>query len=77
MSQFWNAGVNMSISSDDPPLMGTTLTNELRQVASVAGLTRADLATLQRNAAMVAFLPTTEREALALRIDEWERSTPI
>jgi aminodeoxyfutalosine deaminase len=76
VSQFWAQGVNMSISSDDPPLMGTTLTDELRSVAAVAGLTRADLATLQRNAAMVAFLPEDERAALAHRIDEWERSTP-
>ena len=39
----------MSISSADPALMGASLTDELRKVASVAELTRHDVAELQRN----------------------------
>lgn len=71
---FWNAGINMSISSDDPPLMGTTLTDELRLVATATGMTRADLALLQRRAARAAFVPMAERDALVSRIDAWEGS---
>ena len=72
---FWRAGVNLSISSDDPPLMGTTLTDELRAVGDVAGFTRADHAALQRRAARAAFLPASEREALVARVDAWELSS--
>ncbi len=34
----------MTISSDDPPFFPTTLTDELRHVVRIAGLTRDDLA---------------------------------
>jgi adenosine deaminase len=71
VGHFWQAGVNLSISSDDPVLMGATLTDELRSVVGVAGLTRADLAELQRRAARAAFLPPAERAALESRIDSW------
>lgn len=69
--RFWEAGVNMSISSDDPPLMGTTLTDELRHVVRLVGLSREDLAELQRRAARTAFLPAPERLALEALIDAW------
>ena len=48
VAAYWRAGVNMTISSDDPPFMRTTLTDELRHVVRLAGLTRNDLAELQR-----------------------------
>ena len=66
----------MSISSDDPALMGGTLTDELRSVVGVAGLTRADLAELQRRAARAAFLPAGERADLESRIDAWAETRP-
>jgi adenosine deaminase len=68
----WEAGVNLTISSDDPPIMGVTLIDELRHVVRLAGLTRADLAELQRRAARAAFLPQDERLGLVARIDAWE-----
>ena len=74
---FWEAGVNMSISSDDPALMGASLTDELRSVVNVAGLTREDLAELQRRAARVAFLSSSERIALESQIDAWVCERPI
>ncbi|HEV2005457.1 MAG TPA: adenosine deaminase [Candidatus Limnocylindrales bacterium] len=75
--RFWEAGVNMTISSDDPHLMGTTLTDELRHVARLAGLTRDGLAELQRRAARAAFLPAAERLALEARIDAWAAPAQI
>ena len=50
MTAFWRAGANMTISSDDPPFFGTTLTDELRHLVRIAELTRDDLAELQRRA---------------------------
>lgn len=68
---FWDAGVNMTISSDDPYLMGTSLTHELTHVARLASLTVGDMVTLQRRAARNAFLPGPERAALEMQIDNW------
>ncbi len=74
LAAFWRAGVNMTISSDDPPFFATTLTDELRHVVRLAGLTRGDLAELQRRAARVSFAaPETRGELLEL-VDAWEAS---
>ena len=44
MTEFWRRGVEMTISSDDPPFFGTTLNDELRHLVRIAGLERDDLA---------------------------------
>ena len=71
MSEFWRQGVNFNISSDDPPFFGITLTDELRNVVRVLGLTRSDLAELQRRGARAAFQPQVVRDELVARIDAW------
>lgn len=72
MTAFWGAGVNFNISSDDPPFFGITLTDELRNVVRVLGLSRADLAELERRGARAAFQPQAIRDELVARIDAWE-----
>jgi adenosine deaminase len=69
---FWEAGVNFNISSDDPPFFGVTLTDELRNVVRVLGLSRGDLAELQRRGARAAFQPQAVRDELVAEIDAWE-----
>ena len=71
MAAFWHAGVNMTISSDDPPFFHTTLTDELRHVVRLAGLTRDDLAELQRRAARHSFASEDAKAGLIRQIDEW------
>lgn len=71
MAEFWRRGVEMTISSDDPPFFATTLTDELRHVVRLAGLSRDDLGELQRRAARHAFLPSAERDRLVATIDAW------
>ena len=71
ITTFWNAGVNFNISSDDPPFFGITLTDELRNVVRVLGLSRDDLAELQRRGARAAFAPADVRTNLLARIDAW------
>jgi adenosine deaminase len=71
MAEFWRAGVNMTISSDDPPFFGTTLIDELRHVVRVCGLTRADLAELQRRAARASFAAPAIKADILARIDAW------
>lgn len=77
VARFWEAGVNMTISSDDPHLMGTSLTQELAHVVRLAGLGAADLAELQRRTARVAFLPGPDRRALEARVDAWADSVDV
>ena len=72
MRAFWDAGVTFNISSDDPPFFGVTLTDELRNVVRVLGLSRGDLAELQRRAARAAFQPQALRDELVAQIDAWE-----
>ena len=71
VAAFWRAGVNMTISSDDPPFMHTTLTDELRHVVRLAELSRDDLAELQRRAARATFASEATKVDLIARIDAW------
>jgi adenosine deaminase len=71
VAALWRAGVNITISSDDPPFFNTTLTDELRHVVRLAGLSREDLAELQRRAARAAFAPPEIRAELLDQIDAW------
>lgn len=71
VTAFWRAGVNMTISSDDPPFFGTTLMDELRHIVRLAGLTREDLAALQRRAARAAFASPEVKAELLGEIDAW------
>lgn len=68
-----DAGVAITIGSDDPPFFATTLTDELRHAESLLDLDRAGHASLQRRAAEAAFLPAGRREELVTAIDRWER----
>jgi len=69
--EFWRRGVNQTISSDDPPFFQTTLTDELRHVVRLAGLSRGDLAELQRRAMRVSFASEAVKADVIGRIDAW------
>ncbi len=71
VAAFWRAGVNMTISSDDPPFFNTTLIDELSRVVRLAGVSRADLATLQHRAARAAFADDKIRDAMVADVDAW------
>lgn len=61
---FLNQGVPVTINSDDPVLLGTTLTGELACIARAHRLGPEILVNLQIAAARAAFLPAGERESL-------------
>ncbi|MDQ7841048.1 MAG: adenosine deaminase [bacterium] len=61
---FLDQGVPVTINSDDPVLLGTTLTGELAGIARAHRLSREILVNLQVTAARAAFLPAGERESL-------------
>jgi adenosine deaminase len=63
------AGVILTLNTDDPPMFHTSMTNEFAVAADVFGFTLDDLHRFTLNAAHAAFLPPNERETLVARID--------
>ena len=66
------AGVAVTVNSDDPPFFATTLTDELRHARRLAGLGPGELADLQRRAAAASFLPVPDVQAIVGEVDAWE-----
>lgn len=62
------AGLNVTLNSDDPPMFGTSLTGEYLAAARVLGLSRADLTRLAANAVRASFLDEPAKEALLTEI---------
>ncbi|HEX4952279.1 MAG TPA: adenosine deaminase [Thermoanaerobaculia bacterium] len=67
------AGVPLSVGSDDPPLFGTTLTGELLDLAETFGWQEAELAELVAAAWEQSFLPEAEKQAWVEQV----RQTPV
>jgi aminodeoxyfutalosine deaminase len=61
-------GLFVTLNSDDPPMFGTTLTQEYRRAASALGLDRAQLATLAANGVRASFLDSATKQALLQEI---------
>ncbi|MBU6366462.1 MAG: adenosine deaminase [Gemmatimonadetes bacterium] len=61
------AGLNVTVHSDDPPMFDTTLTDEFRFLAR-GGVSPERLRTLTVAAAEASFLPDDERERLVARV---------
>jgi aminodeoxyfutalosine deaminase len=59
----------VTLNSDDPPMFGTTLTDEYRRAASVLGLSRSELAGLAANGVRASFLDAGAKQALLAEIE--------
>ena len=62
-------GLFVTLNSDDPPMFGTTLTQEYRQAASALGLGREQLAALAANGVRASFLDAAAKQALLQEIE--------
>lgn len=62
------AGLNVTLNSDDPPMFGTTLSNEYLVAATTLGLSRAQLTALAANAVRASFLPDADKDRLLAEI---------
>ncbi len=62
-------GLYVTLNSDDPPMFGTTLTNEYRVAARDLGLDAARLADLARNGVRASFLPEHRKREILAEID--------
>jgi aminodeoxyfutalosine deaminase len=58
-------GLYVTLNSDDPPMFGTSLSNEYLAAATALGLSAADLAALADNAVRASFLDATAKDALS------------
>ena len=64
-----DAGLNVTLNSDDPPMFGTTLHGEYLAAATHMGLSRAQLVDLARAGVRAAFLDTETKQSLLAQID--------
>jgi aminodeoxyfutalosine deaminase len=61
-------GLYVTLNSDDPPMFGTSLSNEYLVAARVLGLSSADLAALADNAVRASFLDDDTKRTLSAEI---------
>jgi adenosine deaminase len=64
LRRLWDAGVLLTINSDDPPMFNTTLLDEYRVAVTHFGFAADDLARLSMNAARASLLPVEKRQQL-------------
>jgi aminodeoxyfutalosine deaminase len=69
---FRDAGVTVTVNSDDPPMFGTTLSGEYAVAARLLGLDEAGLAELARSAVRASFAPDDVRRRVLSEIDDYE-----
>jgi aminodeoxyfutalosine deaminase len=68
------AGLLVTINSDDPPMFGTTLNDEYAVAARLLGLDARGVADLARTAVTVSFLPRPEQAKILAEIDAYAAS---
>ncbi len=64
------AGLSLSLNSDDPPYFGTTIDQEYEVAATQFGLSESDLKDITRQALQAAFVDEPTRAALLSRLAE-------
>ncbi len=67
---FVEAGVTVTINSDDPPMFGTTLNQEYAVAADLLGLDEPGLAELARAAVRASFADEDVKRRVLAEIDE-------
>ena len=70
IAQMVDAGLLVTIDSDDPPMFGTDAVNDCRALVRALGYGRAELARFTWNAVEAAWLDDTEKAALTARVRE-------
>lgn len=72
--QYMEGGLLVTVNSDDPPMFGTSITNEYRVLHGTLGFSERELQQLSLNAVEASFLPQGEKQALRADFEsEFER----
>jgi len=69
--QMYDAGITVTVNSDDPPMFGTTLNREYEIAARLLDLDEAGIAALAGNAVRASYLDDTGKSALLGEIDAY------
>ena len=69
--QMYDAGVVVTVNSDDPPMFGTTLNREYEIAADLLGLDEAGVAALATNAVRASFLDAEGKARIEREIDDY------
>ncbi len=67
--QLFDAGVKVTVSTDDPISFGNTITDEYTALATQRGFTRPELARIARNGFEVALMPDVQKRPWLDRLD--------
>ncbi|MFG3020501.1 adenosine deaminase [Streptomyces sp. NPDC048254] len=74
IKDFVDAGVLVTVNSDDPPMFGTDLNNEYAVAARLLGLDERGVADLARNAVEASFLDQTGKARISAEIDAYTKA---
>ena len=77
LRRYFDAGLFVTLNSDDPAFFGSTLENEYRLAAEVLGFTRAELAELAANSFRASFLPDSDKERWVKRVANFATSAAV
>lgn len=69
LRRLYDAGVMVTINTDDPTFFHTTLIDEYRKIVTYFGFNADELVDLVRNSVHASFLPAEEKAALLQRIE--------
>ncbi len=75
LKQLLDAGLCVTVNSDDPAYFGGYLTDNYLAVATALGLTRSALVTLAHNSITASWLPEARQAELLAEIDEYAART--
>lgn len=64
MRAFYDAGMLVTLNTDDPAVSNITLEHEYRVAQDILGFNQSELATIQSNGVLAAFLSKKEKQAL-------------
>ena len=71
LKQMYDAGVLVTINSDDPPMFNTTLNREYEIAADLLALDEAGVTALAKNAVRASFLPDADKASLEAEMDDY------
>jgi aminodeoxyfutalosine deaminase len=70
LRKLWDAGVLLTVNSDDPPMFGTDLNNEYQVLVEQFNFTHPELEKVSLNAIQASFLSLEEKDSLAREFQE-------
>jgi aminodeoxyfutalosine deaminase len=72
--EMYDAGITVTVNSDDPPMFGTTLNAEYEIAADLLGLDEDGIVGLARNAVHASYLSAPEKASLSAEIDAYRQA---